>query len=242
MAARYPGAKILGIDIAPIQSKLVPQNVEFEVADVEEPWTMAPASVDFVHVRSLAGMIRNWPALLAQAFDKLRPGGLLEVTDVRGRVLNFDGKFGEDEVTPHLSRLFQEMASKEGTIFDTASQIPGWLHDEGFEKVAQRTEILPLGAWPKDKKLRAREKLTTAMVLPWFRESTHPPPELELLPENDQALTSSRSSCTGDIRHRATSVRDGCGDRARSPGHRRSEHQDLRASVRRVPGILYETD
>ena len=172
MAARYPGAKILGIDIAPIQSKLVPQNVRFEVADVEEPWTIVPDSVDFIHVRSLAGMIRNWPALLAQAFDKLRPGGLLEVTDVRGRVLDFDGKFGEDEVTPHLSRLFQEMASKEGTIFDTASQIPGWLHDEGFEKVAQRTEILPLGAWPKDKKLRAREKLTTAMVLPWFREFT----------------------------------------------------------------------
>ena len=170
MAARYPGANILGVDVAPIQSKLVPENVKFEIADVEKPWQIPASSVDFVHVRSLGGIIRNWPILLAQAFEKLKPGGLLEVTDVRGRVLNFDGKFGQDEVTPNLSRLFQEMASKEGCIFDTAAQLPGWLHDEGFEKVVQRKEILPLGAWPKDKKLRAREKLTTAMVLPWFRK------------------------------------------------------------------------
>lgn len=172
MAARYPGANILGLDIAPIQSKLVPQNVKFEIADVEKPWDILPVSVDFIHVRLLSGIIRNWSALFAEAFGKLKPGGFLEVTDVRGRILDFDGKFGQDEVTPNLTRLFQEIANKEGCIFDTASQLPGWLHDEGFEMVVQRQEILPLGAWPKDKKLRARGKLTTAIVVPWLREST----------------------------------------------------------------------
>ncbi|RYP90894.1 hypothetical protein DL770_002971 [Monosporascus sp. CRB-9-2] len=168
MAARYPGATIIGIDIASIQAKLVPKNVKFEIADVEKPWKMSPESVDFIQVRALAGMIRDWPALIAKAFEKLKPGGWLEITDIRGRVLDFEGKFGEDEITPRLSRLFQQLAASVGTIFDPAPQTPGWLHDEGFEKVAQQTEILPLGRWPRDKKLRARERLATAMVLPWF--------------------------------------------------------------------------
>ncbi len=174
MAARYPGATIIGVDIAPIQAKPVPENVRFEIADVEKPWTIDPSSVDFIHVRALAGMIRNWPSLISEAFGKLKPGGLLEITDVRGRVLDFDGKFGEDEITPNLTRLFQQLATSLGTIFDPAPEMPGWLHDEGFEKVAQQTEIIPLGRWAKDKKLRARQKQATAMVLPWFRTFTCP--------------------------------------------------------------------
>lgn len=172
MAARYPGASIIGLDIAPIQAKLVPENVRFEIADVETPWNIDPESVDFIQVRALAGMIRDWPALTAQAFEKLKPGGFLEITDIRGKVLDFDRKFGEDEITPNLTKLFQQMAAGIGTIFDPAPRIPGWLHDEGFEKVAQQTEIIPLGRWPRDKKLRAREKLATAMVLPWLRRYT----------------------------------------------------------------------
>ncbi|EMR67143.1 putative umta methyltransferase family protein [Eutypa lata UCREL1] len=169
MAARYPGATIIGMDIAPIQARLVPENVRFEIADVETPWGIEPGTVDFIQVRALAGMIRDWPALAAQAFEKLKPGGLFEITDIRGKVLDFDGKFGEDEITPNLTKLFQQMAANVGTIFDPAPRLPGWLHDEAFEKVAQQTEIIPLGRWPRDKKLRAREKLATAMVLPWFR-------------------------------------------------------------------------
>ncbi|RYP40420.1 hypothetical protein DL767_001720 [Monosporascus sp. MG133] len=184
MAARYPGATIVGVDIAPIQAKLVPKNVKFEIADVEKPWRMSPESVDFIQVRALAGMIRDWPALVAQAFEKLKPGGWLEITDVRGRVLDFDGKFGEDEITPRLSRLFQQLAASVGTVFDPAPQTPGWLHDEGFEKVAQQTEILPLGRWPRDKKLRARERLTTAMVLPWFKKHA---PQLSAINEAGRA-------------------------------------------------------
>lgn len=174
MAARYPGASIIGIDIAPIQAKLVPENVTFEIADVEQPWNIEPESVDFIQVRGLAGMIRDWQALAAQAFEKLKPGGLFEITDVRGKVLDFDGKFGEDEITPNLTKLFQQLATNVGTIFDPAPLVPGWLNDEGFEKVAQQTEIIPLGRWPRDKKLRAREKMATAMSLPWFGMCTAP--------------------------------------------------------------------
>lgn len=46
----------------------VPQNVQFEVDDIEEDW-LYKSPFDLIHARYLAGSIRDWPRLFRQAFQ-----------------------------------------------------------------------------------------------------------------------------------------------------------------------------
>ncbi|KAI5776556.1 hypothetical protein EDC01DRAFT_779509 [Geopyxis carbonaria] len=82
MSALHPRASITGLDLAPLQPAWVPSNVAFHISDVERaPWTFAPASADYIHLRFLAGAIGDWPALLRRCMCALRPGGQVEVVD-----------------------------------------------------------------------------------------------------------------------------------------------------------------
>ncbi|PTD11807.1 hypothetical protein FCULG_00002778 [Fusarium culmorum] len=67
----------------------VPPNVTFEIADATDPW---PArTYDFIHMRSLAGAgVRDWDSLLAEAYEHLKPGGQLEVTEFRPHFFDVD--------------------------------------------------------------------------------------------------------------------------------------------------------
>jgi 2-polyprenyl-3-methyl-5-hydroxy-6-metoxy-1,4-benzoquinol methylase len=41
MADKYPGAQVLGIDIAAVQPRWVPPNCLFEIEDAEDEWTFS---------------------------------------------------------------------------------------------------------------------------------------------------------------------------------------------------------
>ncbi|KAF5537535.1 methyltransferase [Fusarium mexicanum] len=59
-ADQFPSAKVVGTDISPIQPSWVPPNLEFHIDDCTQPWTFAPDSIDFVHMRYLFGSIKDW--------------------------------------------------------------------------------------------------------------------------------------------------------------------------------------
>lgn len=165
MAARYPQAQITGVDVYPIQRrKGVPPNVKFEIDDVENPWSAADDSLDFVHARSIAGGVRDWPALLRQACTKLKPGGLFEMTEISIHVCDFDGKFAEAELCPEFLQLFRDMSERVGVDFSPSPRVPEWLVDANFEKIVQRSEILPVGSWAQDEKMRTRQKLMNSIL------------------------------------------------------------------------------
>ena len=46
----------------------VPPNVTFEVDDVEDPWTYSK-KFDFIHCRTMANAIRDWPKLVKNCFE-----------------------------------------------------------------------------------------------------------------------------------------------------------------------------
>ena len=67
MAERYPNARILGIDLTPPPESLFP-NLEFQVDDFTQEW-MPGEAYDLVHIRTLFGAIRDWPAVYSKIFE-----------------------------------------------------------------------------------------------------------------------------------------------------------------------------
>ncbi|OTA92936.1 hypothetical protein M434DRAFT_313169 [Hypoxylon sp. CO27-5] len=174
MAARYPQAQITGIDVYPIQrQKGVPPNVKFEIDDVENPWKIPDNSIDFVHARSIAGGVRDWPALLRQVHQKLKPGGLFEMTEIALNILDFDGKFAEADLCPEFLQIFRDLCDKVGMDFNPSPHVPEWLVDADFEKIVQRSEILPAGSWAQDEKMKARQSLMNQITTEHYVLDNH---------------------------------------------------------------------
>lgn len=48
------------MDISPIQPGFVPPNVRFEVDDINKEWTFPRDHFDYVHVRSMLGVVPDW--------------------------------------------------------------------------------------------------------------------------------------------------------------------------------------
>ncbi|KAI1500022.1 S-adenosyl-L-methionine-dependent methyltransferase [Biscogniauxia marginata] len=169
MAARYPQVQFRGIDISPIQrTNAVPPNVKFTIDDIENPWDCPSGSIDFIHGRSIAGGVRDWPGLLRQAYEKLKPGGLLELTEIAISIHDFDGKFAEAELCPEFLKLWRDLSKKVNMEFDPTPHVPEWLLETGFEKIVQRQEILPLGNWAQDEKLIAQQRLMNEITSEHF--------------------------------------------------------------------------
>ncbi|KAM0323637.1 hypothetical protein ACHAQA_008572 [Verticillium albo-atrum] len=173
MAAQHPTASIRGIDVsAALLPTAVPPNVVFEVCDANEPWAAQPLSLDFVHVRNLVGGgVRDWQALYAEAFRHLRPGGQIEVAEVRSRWFDFEddrpgqSETGEDEqateeaVLP-ATREFEvctlEYSERLGIDFDPIPKVSGWLEDVGFERVLEKSDLVPIRASGVDERMRRK--------------------------------------------------------------------------------------
>ena len=51
VANEYPTARVIGIDLSPIQSTMVPANAEFIVADFNDGLDFDPGSTDLVNSR-----------------------------------------------------------------------------------------------------------------------------------------------------------------------------------------------
>ncbi|KAI1488411.1 S-adenosyl-L-methionine-dependent methyltransferase [Biscogniauxia mediterranea] len=169
MAARYPQVQFQGIDISPIQrTSVVPPNVKFTIDDIENPWDCPSGSLDFIHGRSIAGGVRDWPALLRQAYEKLKPGGLLELTEIAISIHDFDGKFADAELCPGFLKLWRDLSKEVNMEFDPTPQATEWLLEAGFEKIVQQTEILPLGNWAQDEKLKAQQNLMNEITSQHF--------------------------------------------------------------------------
>lgn len=70
---------MIGTDLSPIQPHHIPPNCKFEIDDFNGEWTYSPNSFDFVHARGLSGSSKDYPAIIRQAYNVLKPGGWYEM-------------------------------------------------------------------------------------------------------------------------------------------------------------------
>ena len=132
-------AKVLGVNFTPPQDSIdLPRNCAFISANIENEWAFAPTGndFDFIYARMLANGIHDWPKLLTRCFDHLRPGGWLELPDVRAAGLS--AKHGSTaEASPALRWFepFRAAAVRTGIDPFANEKHAQRLHEAGFIKI-----------------------------------------------------------------------------------------------------------
>lgn len=176
-AEEFPDSQVLGTDLSPIQPTWFPLNCRFEVDDVESEWLDSYGPFDFIHGRGMTGAIGDWPKLFRQAYDNLRPGGWLELQDHETVFTSDDGthlqavnfKLWQDKLN-EASQLFgksfkdyefhKERMEEAGfvDVVDDAYRVCvlslSHLTDIGDGTITDFFAQVPMGTWPKDKRMK----------------------------------------------------------------------------------------
>ncbi|KAL7274387.1 ATPase [Rhizina undulata] len=187
MADKYPRAQVTGVDLSPIQPQWCPPNVHFQVDDVEEPWPHPENSFDFVFIRTMAGVVSDWPKLYRQVYRALKPGGFVEVQDFCDVFSCDDGSLPPSCALAQWADIAEMATLKVGTPWNTvAPEAAKGLMSAGCVDIGARVFKFPVGRWPtrKDEKdlgmywrqqyLDGAEGLSLALftrVLEWSKEA-----------------------------------------------------------------------
>ncbi|OLN96146.1 hypothetical protein CCHL11_03198 [Colletotrichum chlorophyti] len=149
MGDLFPGAEVVGIDLSAVQPQWLPNNVKFEIDDLESPW-IGHRKYDFVFVRYMPVAITDWPKLIENIYDHLNPGGWVEFQDMDGLYYSDDGSYTEDHVTYQWNREFVEACELVGKTARPGPRLEGWVNDTGFQRVTHKRFKVPIGPWAKD--------------------------------------------------------------------------------------------
>ncbi|WPH01370.1 Hypothetical protein R9X50_00421300 [Acrodontium crateriforme] len=152
MGDLFPKTEIVGTDLSPIQPSWVPPNVSFYVEDATGEWSFAPDDFDFIHARTLAGSILDWPSFLQRCMFHLRPGGKLEIAEGRANFWYARNSVPSDSYTHQWLSEWRRLSSM--LHFDVFPELSGFAEKCSFKNVKTKEVVVPLGLWPKDPKLK----------------------------------------------------------------------------------------
>lgn len=159
-ADEHPQAEVHGVDISPIQPSWVPPNCKFEVDDVQREWTYKKDYFDYVHMRCLSGSFERgmWKKVLKNAYEATTPGGWFEFQDYGCELFTPDGvrRDKPDPKRPIATWLYHivQAAEKANLPLVIAREMKQMMEEVGFLDVEEKVAIWPVGAWPKDKRLK----------------------------------------------------------------------------------------
>ncbi|KAH6877223.1 S-adenosyl-L-methionine-dependent methyltransferase [Thelonectria olida] len=154
-ADEHPSADVVGVDLSPIQPSFVPPNCKFEVDDINKDWTYPENKFDLVHIRAMTGCIPDWPEFHKKAFKHVKPGGYVEHVELWGIARSDDGSLKDDSPLRTWVEIFEKIGDAMGKCFFYDQKAADAVRDAGFVNVSERRVKVPIGTWPKDKKLKA---------------------------------------------------------------------------------------
>ena len=143
MADKYPSASVIGADIAAVQPQWVPPNLQFEIEDVENDWVWPKDSFVFIHARELKLAIRDWPRLIRQSLELLKPGGYLELSATVLLLSCDDGTLPENTSCKQLEKLFFDIGRAMGAHADQALHWKQQMYTAGFAAVKEKVFKIP---------------------------------------------------------------------------------------------------
>ncbi|KIW44598.1 uncharacterized protein PV06_03056 [Exophiala oligosperma] len=153
-ADMFPGSSVTGTDLSAIQPEWVPPNCSFEIDDAEAEWTWDEATFDYIHNRNFVCAIRDWPKLIRQCFQFVKPGGWVEWHEKYPFMRSDDGSLLEDSALFHWGVKFFDASIPFGTDATSPRNLKTWMEEAGFVDVKEHILKLPVGSWPKDRRLK----------------------------------------------------------------------------------------
>ncbi|KAI5801256.1 S-adenosyl-L-methionine-dependent methyltransferase [Geopyxis carbonaria] len=168
MADLFPNAEVLGNDLSPVQPTWIPANCTFEVDDFTKPWLHKPQTFDFIHARSLHGCCSSWSSLVSEVYKTLIPGGWFENVETTVNFYNDSLPGGDLPTDSALNRwctLTRQAGERCGRPFDSVLSMSKVLKDHGFTNVNETVYKVPVGPWPKEKRLKTIGKYNLVNIL-----------------------------------------------------------------------------
>ncbi|KAJ0310364.1 hypothetical protein COL516b_002164 [Colletotrichum fioriniae] len=154
MGDEYPEAEIIGVDLSPIQPEFVPPNVRFMVDDAEVEWVYPDNHFDFVHLRNMAPSIKKWPELFAEAYRVTKPGGWIELQEMRWVYGCDDNTMPPTFAPVKMVANIKEALAKLDVKMNAAELYPSHVAAAGFVNLAHEVKKVPVGPWAKDDDLK----------------------------------------------------------------------------------------
>ncbi|KAJ5812848.1 hypothetical protein N7447_009871 [Penicillium robsamsonii] len=166
MAEDYPEADIIGTDLSPIQPNWAPPNCRFFVDDAESDWTFSSGeSFDYIHSRSMSGGIEDWPRLIKQAYQHIKPGGWFEAQEFDGWVLSDDGSHERATTITRWHELLGQAGKKFGKSMDIAPKMARWMAEQGFTNIRDDIYKCPIGGWAKHRRYKEMGRIGKMVIL-----------------------------------------------------------------------------
>ncbi|XEU96016.1 hypothetical protein FSHL1_001301 [Fusarium sambucinum] len=165
-ADQFPNASVIGTDLAPIQPSWVPPNLEFQIDDCTQEWTIPPNSLDYAHLRWLVGSVADWTALFKEAYKSLKPGGWVESYEPSSTIESDDNTVLPGSAMSQWQNFFVEGGRKMGRtfkVFQDGIQKKA-MQEAGFVDIEERNFKNPIGGWPKDPEARSIGQYTQAAL------------------------------------------------------------------------------
>ncbi|OQV09648.1 Methyltransferase domain-containing protein [Cladophialophora immunda] len=153
-ADMFPSAVVTGTDLSPIQPEWVPPNCSFEIDDAEAEWTWDEGTFDYIHNRNFVCAIRDWPKLIRQCYQFVKPGGWVEWHEKHPYLLSDDGSLPKDSALFQWGAKFFEASIQFGTDARSPQHLKRLMEEAGFVDVQEHILKLPVGSWPKDQRLK----------------------------------------------------------------------------------------
>ncbi|RDW56389.1 hypothetical protein BP5796_13211 [Coleophoma crateriformis] len=146
----------------------VPPNLIFEIDDAEDDWLYKPDTYDFIHCRYLFHGIRDWPRLLDQAMQFLRPGGWLELVELHVVPSSYDNTLPQGSQIMEFYKVLAEIGSRIGIDLAIAEKYPEMMRKAGLEEVESEVFDLPMGDWMQGRRMKEvgrfqRYQMTTGL-------------------------------------------------------------------------------
>ena len=130
------------------------QTAKFIVDDIADRWVYEDNYFDFVHLRCLFGSIADWKALYREIYQKTKPGGWIQQLEMSIVFTSDDGTVDDHNFMAEWSRTFIEFGEKSGRTMRIADLCGDLIREAGFEDVKETWYKVPVGPWPKDKRLK----------------------------------------------------------------------------------------
>ncbi|KAK4193909.1 S-adenosyl-L-methionine-dependent methyltransferase [Podospora australis] len=170
VAEQYPECEVIGIDIYPYPvPEDLPENLDFQVDDLNSPSTFPSNYFDLVNSRMMAGGIHvnRWQNYMADILRVLRPGGWCQMVEVYFNVQSDNGTLTANHALQVWSQSYLSSIQryKDPRV---ALRLQTLMTQAGFVEVESRLITLPLSGWstdPRDQAIGAANRANVQRLL-----------------------------------------------------------------------------